>query len=338
MTKVSAKSPTRVDLAGGTLDLWPLYTFLGRATTLNVAIDIFTYAEITQRSDRQVTLIIDDMSAKKTYASVEECLADEDGSFRLLREHVRYWKPPFGFELRTRSESPVGGGLGGSSSLSVTLLGAFSRWLDRKLTVDQAVTAASNIEAKVLHVPTGTQDYYPPLLGGLNLLHYSADGCKPQKFVSKACFAEIEKHFILVYTGKPHQSGLNNWEVLKDTIEKRGNAMAALGELKVVADEMVRVLNAGHWSAIKDLLNEEYNARVKLSSVFTSPEIERLKRVSLEAGAEAVKICGAGGGGCVLVWSPPEVREGVIKQCRNAGFQVLPARPIEQGLAVEVAG
>lgn len=338
MIKITAKSPTRVDLAGGTLDLWPLYAFLGHATTLNVAIDIFTYAEITPRSDEKVILTIDDLNAKKSYASVAECLSDEDGAFRLLREHVRYWKPPFGFELRTRSESPVGGGLGGSSSLSITLLGAFSRWLDRKLSVDQAVLAASNIEAKVLHVPTGTQDYYPPLLGGLNLLHYSADGCRPEKFVSKAYFQDIEKHFVLVYTGKPHQSGLNNWEVLKDTIEKRGNAMTALGELKVVADEMVKVLKAGHWGSVKGLLNEEYTARVKLSSVFTGPEIERLKRVSLEAGAEAVKICGAGGGGCVMVWSPPEVKEGVIKQCQNAGFQVLPARPIEQGLVVEAVG
>lgn len=336
MREFKAKAPTRVDLAGGTLDLWPIYTFLDRAVTINVAVDIFTYATLKERSDTKVKLCIEDMGAEIEYPSLQACLVDSDPKFTLLREHIRFWNPPFGFELTTRSESPIGGGLGGSSSLSISLLGAFSSLMDRKLNVAQAVTIASNIEAKVLNVPTGTQDYYPALLGGLNLLHYNHEGCRPEKFVNKDSLAELEKCFTLVYTGKPHQSGLNNWEVLKETIEKRGNAFACLQKLKNTSDDLKQVLNASNWKAIKSLLNAEYDARVQLSNVFSSPEIERLRKVALSSGAEAVKICGAGGGGCVMVWSPPDLKKGVAESCQNAGFQVLPAKPVEQGLTVAV--
>ncbi|HWU42132.1 MAG TPA: hypothetical protein VN132_01800, partial [Bdellovibrio sp.] len=69
-------------------------------------------------------------------------------------------------------------------------------------------------------------------------------------------------------------------------------------------------------------------ARVRLAPEFTSPEISRLAELSLQNGAEAVKICGAGGGGCVLVWCPPEKKQGVAHACQKAGFQVMDAKPV----------
>ncbi|MEQ1878246.1 MAG: galactokinase, partial [Bdellovibrionia bacterium] len=217
------------------------------------------------------------------------------------------------------------------------LLGAFSSMMNRKLNVSQAVTIASNIEAKVLNTPTGTQDYYPPLLGGVNVLNYSHEGCRPEKFVNKECMKELEKNFLLVYTGIPHHSGLNNWEVLKNSIEKKGDTIKSLAKLKNTADDMKTVLNSGNWKALRSLFNHEYEARVQLSPVFSSPEIERLRKVALSSGAEAVKICGAGGGGCVMVWCPPDSKKGVVESCQSAGFQVLPARPVEAGLEVVVS-
>jgi D-glycero-alpha-D-manno-heptose-7-phosphate kinase len=338
MQEIRAKAPTRVDLAGGTLDLWPLYTFFDGATTINVAIDIFTYANLRPRSDGKIKLTIADTSSSKSYSSLKECLVDSDPQFTLLREHVRFWSPDKGFELETRSESPIGGGLGGSSSLSISLLGAFSEMSGRKLSTSEIVTIASNIEAKVLNVPTGTQDYYPAVLGGLNFLKYTQEGCKPEKRKSHGVFEQIRNNFILVYTGKPHQSGLNNWEVLKQSIERRGDAVKALAKLKSVADDLADCLESESWPKFKDILNAEYDARVWLSKVFSSPEIERLKELTLASGAEAVKICGAGGGGCVVVWCGPQHRERVIEKCQSGGFQVLNARPVEQGLEVVKQG
>ncbi|MEZ0391403.1 MAG: galactokinase, partial [Pseudobdellovibrionaceae bacterium] len=79
MKTIVVRSPTRVDLAGGTLDLWPLYNFVGGATTVNIAIDIMTTAEITPLDDDQIELISDDLNFKKIFPSLQACLDDSDG-------------------------------------------------------------------------------------------------------------------------------------------------------------------------------------------------------------------------------------------------------------------
>src|SRR5690606_19885238 len=107
---VKVSSPTRVDLAGGTLDLWPLYSFLGGAQTLNLAIDICTHAEITETSG-EVILESSDLQETRRYANLKEALQDSEPRFQLLRVVLREVNPDRGFHLKTRSESPVGGGL-----------------------------------------------------------------------------------------------------------------------------------------------------------------------------------------------------------------------------------
>lgn len=330
---IYAKSPTRVDLAGGTLDLWPLYNFVGDAVTINVAIDIFTHAVLRPKSSSEIILNVRDLKVSKSYQNLGECLADKDPSFLLLRKHIQYWRPLQGFELTTWSESPIGGGLGGSSSLSVTLSGAFAYWINKKMETDDWVRLVSNVEAQVLSMPTGTQDYYPPILGGLNALHYRVDACHTRRFsLDKDLFKTA---FLLVYTGRPHHSGFNNWQVFKDCIDGGENTLTALRDLKNISDDLNRMLESGRLSSIKDILNREFEARVRISPVFSSPEIERLREVSLRAGADAVKICGAGGGGCVLVWCGSVARERVADVCRKEGFQVLAALPHENGFQVE---
>lgn len=325
--EIYAKSPTRVDLAGGTLDLWPLHNFVGDAQTINVAIDIFTHAILRPKSSSEIILTIKDLEISKTYKNLADCVNDTDPAYILLRKHIQYWKPLQGFELITWSESPIGGGLGGSSSLSVTISGAFAYWQNKKLDPRSWVELVHNVEAQVLNVPTGTQDYYPPILGGLNRLHYRVDGCHTKAFG----YDEFLNHFLLVYTGKPHQSGMNNWQVFKDCVDGKPATLKALRDLKEVADDLGKMLESGRFHDMQNILNREYEARVRISPVFTSPEIEKLREVSLQAGATAVKICGAGGGGCVLVWCAANARERVAEKCRKEGFQVLAAKPHEEG-------
>lgn len=332
MKSIVVQSPTRVDLAGGTLDMWPLFNFVDGAVTVNVAIDIFTTAEITERADGKIELHSEDLKFQKTFASLDECLKDSDPKLNLLKLQLKYWKPKKGFTLRTRSDSPVGGGLGGSSSLTVSLLKAFDLFCEeqnggRKLkSIHQLVNVAHNIEAEVLNTPTGTQDYYPAASGGINLLKYSVEGIQQEVLDHET--EELAQNFMLIYTGKAHHSGLNNFEVLQRAVSKDMTTMAALHEIKKIADETADVVKHRAWAKLPDLFQKEFSARVKLAKAFSSPEIERLAQVSLQAGAQAVKICGAGGGGCVLVWAPPAVREKVAQACQQAGFQVLAAKPV----------
>lgn len=329
---IKIQSPTRVDLAGGTLDLWPLYTFIEGASTVNVAIDVWTRVELKETGTAKCIIESPDIQFKKEYASLDEVLADTDPKAVLLQSQIKYWQPHLdrsrGFHLLSTSESPVGGGLGGSSSLTISLMKAFSRWCDRPFqNTHQLVQVAHNIEAQILNTPTGTQDYYPAASGGLNILHYSSDGI--QQDILKLGDTPLSTHFMLIYTGKAHHSGLNNFEVMKAAVAKDVKTMTALKDLREIAVQTESAIRQKQWQLIPGLFNQEYEARVRLCAEFSSPEIEKLQKLSLENGALAVKICGAGGGGCVLVWCSPEKQEKVRDACQKAGFQVMGARPVE---------
>jgi D-glycero-alpha-D-manno-heptose-7-phosphate kinase len=330
MKKIIVQSPTRVDLAGGTLDLWPLYNFVGGACTVNVAIDIFTTVELEELKDGTIELISDDLGIEKKFKNLAECLADTDQKLHLLQIQLSYWKPTKGFRLRTKSDSPVGGGVGGSSSLTISLLKAFDRFMHAGKThfasTAELVNVAHNLEAQVLNTPTGTQDYYPAASGGVNILRYSANGI--QQEVLPISGSALEKHFLLVYTGKSHHSGINNFEVLTKAVGKDEDVLKALSEIKDLAEKTAEICRTAHYSLLPAIFEQEYAARIRLAKAFSSPEIEKLREVCLRAGADAVKICGAGGGGCVLVWVNPNQRQEVVSACEKSGFKVLPAKPV----------
>ena len=328
MNKIIVQSPTRVDLAGGTLDLWPLYNFTKGAQTINVAINVFTRVELTELADGAIELYSKDLQLEVRYGSLREALSDSDPRLELLRSQLQYWKPAKGLRLVTSSESPVGGGLGGSSSLTISLLKAFSQFCDRPFRdVHQMVEVAHNIEAQILNTPTGTQDYYPAASGGINILTYSADGIEQE--VLPVANSVLAAHFMLVYTGKAHHSGINNFEVMKSAVVKDEKCLKALRDIKDIATATVQAVREKKWDLLPTLFKQEFEARVRLAPAFSSPEIEKLAQVCLQAGALAVKICGAGGGGCVLLWCPPQHQEGVRSACQKAGFQVMAATPVE---------
>lgn len=324
---LQVQSPTRVDLAGGTLDLWPLYLFLGGAVTVNLAIDVFTRAELHPLENEKVILESRDLKVRKEYANLRAALADNDPQMILLQTQLRYWQPKQGFHLKTSSDSPVGGGLGGSSSLTISLMKAFSQFCARPFEdVHQMVHAAHNIEAEILNTPTGTQDYYPAATGGLNILKYDYNRIHQEVLPIQG--TDLAKNFMLVYTGKAHHSGMNNFEVVKDAVAKDPGTMKALRDLQEIALATEKVCRSQSWNSLGALFRDEFEARVRLAPEFSSPEIEKLNEVSLQSGADAVKICGAGGGGCVLVWCEPSRQQGVATACQKAGFQVMDARPV----------
>ncbi|MFZ4405579.1 MAG: galactokinase, partial [Pseudobdellovibrionaceae bacterium] len=254
---IKIQSPTRVDLAGGTLDLWPLYCFLGSAVTVNIAIDIYTQV-VLQESDL-VSIESEDLAVKKSYNTVKDFLQDPDPTLSLLKSQVHFWQPQKNFTLKTSSQSPVGGGLGGSSSLTISLLKAFSVFCKKDLgDVHKNVHVAHNIEAQVLNTPTGTQDYYPAFSGGLNILNYTMGGIQ-QKVLSAGTLG-LSDHFMLVHTGKSHHSGLNNFEVFKRAVVKDKNTMRCLHELSEISKNVASVCENNNASALPDLFRQEYSA------------------------------------------------------------------------------
>lgn len=332
MKKIKIQSPTRVDLAGGTLDMWPLYNFVSGAVTINVAIDIWTTVEISETPGPAIVLKSPDLNREWSFTGWPEFEMSLDPSAKFFQTVLKPFsghlqKSKQGFVLTTASQSPIGGGLGGSSSLTISILKAFYAFCEIALpSANELVYLAHNLEAQILRTPTGTQDYYPAVTGGVGIIEYKSEGIRHEILSSEG--SPIEDHFLLVYTGKSHHSGLNNFEVLKSAVQGDATVLKALSEIKQISEDMKETLLHKNWSAIPELFRREFAARIQLTPAFTSPEIERLSEICLAAGAQAVKICGAGGGGCVLVWVPPENRERVVSACKKESFQCLNAKPV----------
>ena len=280
--KVTKRSPTRIDLAGGTLDCWPLYLLTDGCVTINLSVSIFTEATVEPRAGSEIEIHMRDQDYRRTFADLDRFLSDPDPRLNLVQKHVAFWRPTGGFGLTTHSESPIGGGLGGSSSLSISLIKAFAEWQGENPGLHQTVTLAGNLEAQVLGKMTGTQDYFPPLRPGLNAIHYGPRGARLETLRTEPAF--WNERLSLVYTGQPHHSGLNNWQVIKLALDGDPATRKALGDIRDVAQDLYADVSQGRWTNVPTLFEREFEARVRLSSSFSSPAIDRLRACALAAG------------------------------------------------------
>jgi D-glycero-alpha-D-manno-heptose-7-phosphate kinase len=189
------------------------------------------------------------------------------------------------------------------------------------------VRIASHLEAQLLLKPTGTQDYFPPIFGGMNYITYGVRG--PSVEVKKIEPELFRDRFLLVYTGRSHHSGINNWQVIKNWLDGDVRTRQALEKLAQVSADLKGALETNKSEDLPMLFAREYEARTELSDGFSSPEIRRLSELARAEGAVA-KICGAGGGGCVLIWCPDRQIAKVREKIAQEGFTVLPTLPWEQ--------
>src|SRR3954447_19122776 len=97
--KITAQSPCRVDLAGGTLDIWPLYLFHENAVTVNFAVDRYTSCEVVTRDDSKIILRSADQKREETFDSLEQLKATTKYKLPLAAWVVRYFQPSMGIEL-----------------------------------------------------------------------------------------------------------------------------------------------------------------------------------------------------------------------------------------------
>ena len=301
MKQISSSAPTRIDLAGGTLDIWPLYLFHEHAQTLNAAISLRAHAEITERTDGRIRLESIDTSKTVEVARWQD-LADGQGLPLLSR--LAYFFRAENLTLRTRGESPAGAGIAGSSALNVAVCGALAEWAGLQIDGEKLLTIAMNVEAQVINVPTGLQDYRPAYYGGVAAIELLPDGIKRVAIAVDP--QELQRRIVLAYTGAPHFSGTNNWEIMKRHIDGDRHVFDCFDRIVEAAGGVRDALTRGDWAGVAAQINLEWEARKKLAPGVTTPMIETLIAGAFAAGARAAKVCGAGGGGCLFCLADPE--------------------------------
>ncbi len=326
---VSARAWCRVDLAGGTLDIWPLGLFHPGARTVNVAIDVAATVRLERREGSYRIRAGD--SGVVEAATAEELAHHPDGAL-VGTIAAALGLPPFEAELA--SGSPRGGGLGGSSALTVAFLSAAEEELGlARSTPEQRVHLARDLEARLMGLPTGIQDHYPALLGGaLEIEH------RPGREVVRripADLAALGERLLVVYSGQSHFSAGNNWQVVRRRLEAEPEVTELFAGIAAVSADLASTLEAGDFAGVGALMSREWSFRRRLAPGIATPVLDRLHEEALAAGAWGGKACGAGGGGCLAFLCPPERRSGIAQRLADLGGQPLPARPVSEPLLIQ---
>jgi len=326
---LTSSAPTRIDLAGGTIDIWPLYLFHEAASTLNAAISLRAHVQVESRPGGGVELVSID-TGRRTYAASWQDLgaASELPLLALLARHYRLENAV----LTTRGESPAGAGIAGSSALTLAVCGALARWTGQSEAPADLLQVAMNVECQTIHVPTGVQDYRPALYGGIAAIELRVDGIHRHPLDVDP--VELEQRMVLAYTGEPRNSGTNNWEITKRHIDGDRHVFDCFERIRDTASAMRVALERGNWDEVGRHIATEWDNRKRLAPGVTTPAIEGLMARAMAAGATAAKVCGAGGGGCLFSYGPPAAHARIAEALAAAGARVLDFRIEREGLRV----
>ena len=327
---IESSAPTRIDLAGGTLDIWPLYLFHDGAQTLNAALSLRAYCSIAPRPDRRIVIVSDDTNHRVEVEHWSELKGHHD--VKLLGLLLHYFQAN-GLEVRTRSESPVGAGIAGSSAMNIAVCGALAAWTGQALSDEKLLQIAMNVEAQAIDVPTGVQDYRPAMYGGVAAVELRVDGIKRVALPVDA--GDLSRHLVVAYTGASRNSGINNWEVTKRHIDGDHQVRERFGRIRDIATSMRPALERSDWPEVGRHVAEEWENRKGLAPGVTTPAIDAMLGAARQAGAWSGKVCGAGGGGCLFCIGPPQAVPAIAAALQSAGAKILDCRVEAEGLRVE---
>jgi D-glycero-alpha-D-manno-heptose-7-phosphate kinase len=315
---IETSAPTRIDLAGGTIDIWPLYLFHAGAQTLNAAISLRARARLESRSDDCILIRSEDTGVTVEASDWPE-LRDRR-ELRLLSLLVHFFETR-GITLTTSSQSPAGAGIAGSSALNVAVCAALADWNRTHFEPEALLQVAMNVEAQTIAVPTGLQDYRPALYGGVAALELNVDGVR--RIPLQVDFRELESRIVLCYTGEPRNSGTNNWEITKKHIDGDRHVFDCFERIRDTAAKMREYLARADWDGVGIAIAAEWENRQRLAPGVTTPAIDGLIARAMAAGATAAKVCGAGGGGCLFCYGPPGARAAIATALAAGGARLL---------------
>jgi D-glycero-alpha-D-manno-heptose-7-phosphate kinase len=321
-------------MAGGTIDIWPLYLFHACPVTVNFAVDRYASCEIATRTDARITIRSRDLDCAEEFASLAALRAARRYKLPLAAYVLRYFAPQTGLDLVIHSEAPAGAGISGSSTLIIALSAALNRLTGAGHKLEKLREIAQNIEAQIIRVPTGCQDYYPAMYGGVSAIELTEAGVARRPVAVD--LEDLNERVVLAYTGEPRNSGINNWEVMKAHIDGDRAVHRNFERIAQIARAMRQALEKPDWNDVARLLRQEWANRKKNAPGISTPLIDRLVEVTRPAGAVGAKVCGAGGGGGVFFLVKRGAKARVSEAIEREGATVLPVRVAPRGVALKL--
>jgi len=343
MKSITANAPTRVDIAGGTLDLWPLHCGLDHKATVNVGITLDATVTVEESKSGQIEFQCIDLR-KSAAGSYAEMSKNEDlPLFSLVLSH--YWNdslPPI--KITSRAKSPAGAGLGGSSCLAVTMGSALAE--ARRHTKDpgiyfekmdetKLVQTSQDIEAKLISAPTGCQDYWGAVRGGVNIIKFPFGGVEVNTLDPEKVGSVLNEKMIVCYSGKSRASAINNWDIFKKFFDRDSATIQNFEEIGKIAEDCGQALLDQNVDLALNLSMKEWNLRKKIWPSIETIETKKIDEAAVGAGAKFSRVCGAGGGGVMAIFCEPEDRENICMEVSKVGGEILSAEIAVEGLTIK---
>ncbi|HKX84933.1 MAG TPA: hypothetical protein VJL58_11975 [Pyrinomonadaceae bacterium] len=332
---IESSAPTRVDLAGGTIDIPPLFLFHEGASTVNFAVDMMARCRIETRDDDVIMLeSVDRNVTFETTLGMMHELKNEP-RLELLSKLVYFFRPETGFNMITESEAPAGAGLAGSSTLNIACIGALNKLVGDRYSPDRFIPIAANIETTVIKVPAGYQDYYSAQFGSVACIRFDPDGMSREGLDVDT--KTLEERIVVLYTGEPRNSGTNNWEITKRHIDGDKELFDIFEGIRDTAVELREAMLQDNWNDVGEILRKAHPARKRLSPNITTPHMDQLIETAEAHGAIATKVCGAGGGGCIAFFCEDGRKKDVEKALsKEENTEVLSWKINTDGLTVSI--
>jgi D-glycero-alpha-D-manno-heptose-7-phosphate kinase len=334
---VEAVAPLRVSFVGGGTDFPHWYDEHGGAV-LSATIDHFVRVRVTPRTDRKVSIRSLDLGSLVEY-HLDDGPGD-DSALDLATAAIARLEPGTGVDVNISSEAPPGSGLGGSSALVTAAVAALAMVSGRTMKPAELAELSYTIERDDLGISGGRQDQYSSAFGGINLLEFGETGVQVHPVhVRTDVVAELESSLLLCYTGFVRRNvGLIDRQI---ELHREGREETHLGlkRLQAMAYDMRDALVDGRVDELGAMLGDAFQAK-KLMNPYISEHtpIDAMLEAATRAGAAGGKICGAGGGGYLLISCPNGSRAPVRTELERLGGQIAPFRFSPRGVVARRGG
>ena len=308
---IITQTPLRISFAGGGTDLADFYKLDG-GCVVSSAIDKYIYVIIKERFDDKIRV---------GYSKTEMVDSIDEIEHELVRESLRKTGITHGVEISTMADIPSeGSGLGSSSSVTVGLLNAMYAYMGDPKPPDVLAEQACEIEIEVLGKPIGKQDQYIAAFGNLRLIEFLPTG---EVQVSVVGISDEKKRrfgesLMLFYTGITRKADT----VLSEQKQNIVDRLLVLRNMRMQAVEIHDILSNGNPDAVGKVLHQGWLYKKQLASRISNSEIDEMYEAAISAGAIGGKIAGAGGGGFMLLYCPPE-KQPAVREALN-GMKELP--------------
>jgi D-glycero-alpha-D-manno-heptose-7-phosphate kinase len=319
-TIVRARAPARISFAGGGTDLTYFFSRYD-GLVLNAAISRYAITTLIPRESFEIDIYSHDLGSHQHFVSSRAMI--EASGHNLLSTTASLIKPDFGFEMHVSAEFPIGSGLGGSSAVVTSILTAFNELRADRWSPYEVAELAFQAERLCFKVPGGWQDQYVACFGGFNLIQFTPTGNSVNPLrVPDDVICELEESLILFDTGLEHDSGDLHTTQKKEMSNLEGDEK--LSRLTQFCQEMNRALARQDLRRFGEGLHQAWLLKKQTSSRVSSEKIDQIYAAALSAGALGGKLLGAGGGGYILFFVPPDVHSAVVAALRP--FDCKPSR------------